>query len=826
MEASAQLFVRSDGKRMCFFLPPSVRDKDGVVRKQVKELVENYGGRFRTPSLRLPQDDVVIQLVHVGDAGNEKALQAAKARGEKLYFCTYVLDSVKKGILLKSEDYEVHPPPPSAGPKRTYHHWTREEDKAILEYASKSILARRGDIFWQEAERQKVTPHSWQAMKERYNKYLAPAQKPKANAPPAGHPPTDLALRAGSSQPHLPITPSANEHAVTPGPAVEKQTAGSAKQSQKAGSEGPKQREREQEVQAVNSAATPGARVPEPSRGGPKNGLTDAGQKQREAGQEAVPVHGPSVNETAPRKPQGKQPSAKAVPELAQQNQTPLQATSHPKPGQKAPLLYTSQADKLQKQPLGKSERAPAQIPPKPLQKVPPPGANQPAEHPQKAPEPSPVPTARPLPPKTSQPAQLLTSSHGAAVLRAPPKAALLKPVPVQILGAAAAVRERAHRDEVGAGQAPTVPREAPFTQAPDLEFTVPETPPETWDGSQREEEALGKPAEFEMNEGDQQRVAAVERREGSGGLEEARARERKRARDDVGAGAAAAPGVVGGAKKQRIEAQKPSAKGVLPGSPREELWFDVLPPVKEQERHADGGDGAQAGVGPSNAAPEANSRLPAVTAKGPSDDRHRGRGADLGGSIEMGEAGQHQREPDGEVGPAEKSGTVGGENAETGRVAEIRGEGGRGEDRASQGLTKQLEETKRRRLRKANGELVGEAKRRGAEPPPARPSDVPPERVAVIRSWVADFVKQYGCSQDDIIAKVIEASGDFEAARPLLDPRSRSAAKGPVWSLREDHVLLTQPVDERDVHPEYVNLREVFGSTAVESRLTFLGRL
>lgn len=61
-----------------------MRDKDGAVRKQVKDLVEKHGGRFRTPSLRLPQDDVVIQLVHVGDAGNEKALHAAKARGEKV----------------------------------------------------------------------------------------------------------------------------------------------------------------------------------------------------------------------------------------------------------------------------------------------------------------------------------------------------------------------------------------------------------------------------------------------------------------------------------------------------------------------------------------------------------------------------------------------------------------------------------------------------------------------------------------------------------------------------------------------------------------------
>lgn len=659
-------------------------------------------------------------------------------------------------------------------------------------------------------------------MKERYNKYLAPAQKPIANAPPVGLPPKDLLLRAASSQPHLPAPLTAKESERLSGSAVEKQTPqGSAKRSQEAGFEAPKQRESEQEVLAT----TPGGKATEPSHRGAKVEPVNRGNEQREAGQAAVPDHGPVVDETVPQKPRGQQPGAKPVPQPAQQTKAPLKGALHLDPVQKVPPPITSQAGSVHNQPPGEVSRPPPQPIPRALHKVPPSGASQPAEHPEKAPKLSPAPTLQPLPPKTSPPTQVFTSPHGAAVLRAPPKPSISKPVPVHILGAAAAARELAHRDEGGAVQNTPVQRETPFTQAPESEFTVPETSPEVGDGSQRDEEALGRPTDSE-NEGGQEKVPAVERGEGSGGSQEMRAGERKRARDDAGAGAAAAPGVVSGAKKQRVEAQKPPAKGSLPGPVREDLWFDVLPPVKEQERPAEAGDGARAKEGPSSAACGASNGLLAVKAKGPSDGRREGRETDLGGTVMSVEAGQQRREPDGEVGPAREGGNINGENAKADRVADVSGEKEREEERPSQGPTEQLGETKRRRLRKANGELVGVLKKPGAEPVPDQTSEVPPERVSVIRSWVADFMKQYGCSQDDVITAVIGASGDFEAARAYLDPRSRGTTKGPVWSIREDHVLLTQPVGERYLHPDYVNLREALGNDAVERRLRFLGRL
>jgi hypothetical protein len=59
-----------------------VRDKGRNIRAEIKGLVEKHGGKFKTPVLL--QAEEVIQLVHVGDAGNEKTLQAAKERGEKV----------------------------------------------------------------------------------------------------------------------------------------------------------------------------------------------------------------------------------------------------------------------------------------------------------------------------------------------------------------------------------------------------------------------------------------------------------------------------------------------------------------------------------------------------------------------------------------------------------------------------------------------------------------------------------------------------------------------------------------------------------------------
>lgn len=59
-----------------------MRDKGGNIRAEIKGLVEKHGGKFKTPVLF--QAEEVIQLVHVGDAGNENTLQAAKERGEKV----------------------------------------------------------------------------------------------------------------------------------------------------------------------------------------------------------------------------------------------------------------------------------------------------------------------------------------------------------------------------------------------------------------------------------------------------------------------------------------------------------------------------------------------------------------------------------------------------------------------------------------------------------------------------------------------------------------------------------------------------------------------
>jgi hypothetical protein len=440
----------------------------------------------------------------------------------------------------------------------------------------------------------------------------------------------------------------------------------------------------------------------------------------------------------------------------------------------------------------------------------------------------------------------------GAAALSAPDKATISETVRLdqnlQTPDTAAAGQqllnqhERA-RQEIGKEASPFLSQ--PFTQLPDSNFVVPETPPETWDSSQREggAEVGVNGSRVHHDQGAVQREPSMqEHLESIKGMpsgqirEETRLAGRKHARNESNA---LALGAAANGKKQRSSAQefvvrKGLAKS-LPGRTSSAELMDVLEETRGAAAEAKPteetkGDARLQGEREASGNPSED-RTAVDKSEGASNRRPAAGGGlaipeTSGEHAETSQGGQHRSGGDGEDRLEDEGGRLKGKVAGAASIAGRMAGEQPDDDGVRQGLSKKLEESRRQRLRKVNGELVGGGTEPRIDPPVDRTSDIPRERVSEIRAWVAAFMREYGCSQDDVIKALIEASGEFEATRPLLDRRVAGAAKGPVWTLREDHVLLTHPVAERDTHPAFLNLRDVFGQDAVERRLKFLGRL
>nr|XP_020643936.1 telomeric repeat-binding factor 2-interacting protein 1 [Pogona vitticeps] len=190
------LFQKKDGTPLRFYIRP------GAAKMEVAPLILRHGG-----SLCRVQEPGAILLARPGEV-------PAGASG--VYTSTsYVTNSVAQKVRLHLEDYQLDPPPPAAQSKNTAEGrmpFTVVEDSAILGYVRRrkqegQAGALGGTAFWKEMARARVTPHPWQAMRDRYLKHLRPKEcldlldkNPKQKKVPEPHP-SDMGAASHDEKP-------------------------------------------------------------------------------------------------------------------------------------------------------------------------------------------------------------------------------------------------------------------------------------------------------------------------------------------------------------------------------------------------------------------------------------------------------------------------------------------------------------------------------------------------------------------------------------------------------------------------------------------------
>ncbi|XP_018581002.1 telomeric repeat-binding factor 2-interacting protein 1 [Scleropages formosus] len=160
-ESSRVLFLSTSGGPLRFFLRP------GPVKSQLHPIITAGGGVMcRT------QEPAAILLADPED------LDKIPTTAVHFYVSTqYVRDCVEKQEQLDIEDYrfsvdqvQQEKSKREGGVRMGY---TSEDDAAIVSFVEGRANEVRGNRVWQEMERQGVTAHSWQSMKDRYRKHLA-----------------------------------------------------------------------------------------------------------------------------------------------------------------------------------------------------------------------------------------------------------------------------------------------------------------------------------------------------------------------------------------------------------------------------------------------------------------------------------------------------------------------------------------------------------------------------------------------------------------------------------------------------------------------------
>ncbi|XP_010894493.2 telomeric repeat-binding factor 2-interacting protein 1 isoform X2 [Esox lucius] len=171
---SPVLFLTVDGESMRFFLRP------GPTKVQLQPIIKAGGGfvcRVQEPG--------TILLADPDEMGSNPG---SAAHG---YVSTqYIRDCVEKNQQLEVEDYLFKPGDLQvnvlSGSERKRGRtsgrmmYTPEDDAAILKYVSEHEGEVRGNTFWREMEKNGLTNHSWQSMKDRYRKYLRDRQPKNA----------------------------------------------------------------------------------------------------------------------------------------------------------------------------------------------------------------------------------------------------------------------------------------------------------------------------------------------------------------------------------------------------------------------------------------------------------------------------------------------------------------------------------------------------------------------------------------------------------------------------------------------------------------------
>ncbi|XP_030634134.1 telomeric repeat-binding factor 2-interacting protein 1 [Chanos chanos] len=170
---SPVLFLNTKGEPIRFYVRP------GPTKVQLQPLITNGGG-----VLCRTQEPSAILLADPGDVrgGMESA-------GHFYISTQYIHDCVMKKQQLDMEKYRFNnvqsvQTRARQNKSRTSGRlgYSEEDDAAILSFMVKHKHEARGNRVWQQMERQKITNHSWQSMKDRYLKHLqqkVPAKTPE-----------------------------------------------------------------------------------------------------------------------------------------------------------------------------------------------------------------------------------------------------------------------------------------------------------------------------------------------------------------------------------------------------------------------------------------------------------------------------------------------------------------------------------------------------------------------------------------------------------------------------------------------------------------------
>ncbi|KAJ8258358.1 hypothetical protein COCON_G00173700 [Conger conger] len=160
---SRVLFLSETGKPMRFFMRP------GATKTQLQPIISAGGGvvcRVQEPNAILLLDPEEMNEGFGGAAARYVSTQ-------------YVLDCVEKNQQLEVDDYRFSDDSVQIAPAKRKREasgrmcYSAEEDAAILGYVRGRVREVCGNRLWQQMEREAVTTHSWQSMKDRYRKHLS-----------------------------------------------------------------------------------------------------------------------------------------------------------------------------------------------------------------------------------------------------------------------------------------------------------------------------------------------------------------------------------------------------------------------------------------------------------------------------------------------------------------------------------------------------------------------------------------------------------------------------------------------------------------------------
>ncbi|XP_061076869.1 telomeric repeat-binding factor 2-interacting protein 1-like [Conger conger] len=160
---SRVLFLSETGKPMRFFMRP------GATKTQLQPIISAGGGvvcRVQEPNAILLLDPEEMNEGFGGAAARYVSTQ-------------YVLDCVEKNQQLEVDDYRFSNDSVQIAPAKRKREasgrmcYSAEEDAAILGYVRGRVREVCGNRLWQQMEREAVTTHSWQSMKDRYRKHLS-----------------------------------------------------------------------------------------------------------------------------------------------------------------------------------------------------------------------------------------------------------------------------------------------------------------------------------------------------------------------------------------------------------------------------------------------------------------------------------------------------------------------------------------------------------------------------------------------------------------------------------------------------------------------------